>query len=165
MPTYDYECSNGHRFDYLQSITAEPLTECVTCGEPVRRLIGGGAGIIFKGSGFYVTDSKNGNRDKKASAKDTDGKSDTDNGQGQGQGDRQGVQQRCQERRRLLLLCRRRQAGQDRRGYLTRIAVARGSPAARQGAGGSGQTSFSAGVCVPATLCSRRSPRSSRSNE
>ena len=77
MPTYDYECSNGHRFDYLQSITAEPLTECVTCGEPVRRLIGGGAGIIFKGSGFYVTDSKNGNRDKKASAKDTDGKSDT----------------------------------------------------------------------------------------
>ncbi len=77
MPTYDYECSNGHRFDYLQSITAEPLTECVTCGEPVRRLIGGGAGIIFKGSGFYVTDSKNGNRDKKASAKDTDGK-DTD---------------------------------------------------------------------------------------
>ena len=78
MPTYDYECSNGHRFDYLQSITAEPLTECVTCGERVRRLIGGGAGIIFKGSGFYVTDSKNGNRDKKASAKDTDGKSDTD---------------------------------------------------------------------------------------
>ena len=77
MPTYDYECSNGHRFDYLQSITAEPLTECVTCGEPVRRLIGGGAGIIFKGSGFYVTDSKNGNRGKKASAKDTDGKSDT----------------------------------------------------------------------------------------
>ena len=77
MPTYDYECSNGHRFDYLQSITAEPLTECVTCGEPVRRLIGGGAGIIFKGSGFYVTDSKNGNRDKKESAQDTDGKSDT----------------------------------------------------------------------------------------
>ena len=77
MPTYDYECSNGHRFDYLQSITAEPLTECVTCGESVRRLIGGGAGIIFKGSGFYVTDSKNGNRGKKESAKDTDGKSDT----------------------------------------------------------------------------------------
>lgn len=74
MPTYDYECSNGHRFECLQSITAEPLTECVTCGEPVRRLIGGGAGIIFKGSGFYVTDSKNGSRGKKESAKDTDGK-------------------------------------------------------------------------------------------
>ena len=73
MPTYDYECLNGHRFECLQSITAEPLTECVTCGEPVRRLIGGGTGIIFKGSGFYVTDSKNGSRGKKASAKDADG--------------------------------------------------------------------------------------------
>ena len=73
MPTYDYECSNGHRFEYLQSITAAPLTECVTCGEPVRRLIGGGTGIIFKGSGFYVTDSKNGSRAKKES-RDTDAK-------------------------------------------------------------------------------------------
>ena len=70
MPTYDYECSSGHRFEHLQSITAEPLTECITCGEPVRRLIGGGTGIIFKGSGFYVTDSKNGSRGNKAAAKD-----------------------------------------------------------------------------------------------
>lgn len=72
MPTYDYECSNGHRFEYLQSITADPLTACVTCGETVRRLIGGGTGIIFKGSGFYVTDSKNGSHGRKAAAKDTD---------------------------------------------------------------------------------------------
>ena len=78
MPTYDYECSNGHRFEHLQSITAAPLTECVICGEPVRRLIGGGAGIIFKGSGFYVTDSKNGSRRKKDSAKDPDAKTDKD---------------------------------------------------------------------------------------
>lgn len=62
MPTYDYECSNGHQFECLQSITAEPLSECITCGASVRRLIGGGTGIIFKGSGFYVTDSKNGKR-------------------------------------------------------------------------------------------------------
>ena len=78
MPTYDYECANGHRFECLQPITADPLTECVTCGEPVRRLIGGGTGIIFKGSGFYVTDSKNGSRGKNASAKDADGKAATD---------------------------------------------------------------------------------------
>ena len=78
MPTYDYECSNGHRFECLQSITADPLTECLTCGEPVRRLIGGGTGIIFKGSGFYVTDSKNGSRAKKDSSKDTDAKTDKD---------------------------------------------------------------------------------------
>jgi len=76
MPTYDYECSNGHQFEYLQSITAEPLAECITCGAPVRRLIGGGTGIIFKGSGFYVTDSKNGKRADQ-SAKKEEGSGDT----------------------------------------------------------------------------------------
>ena len=76
MPTYDYECSNGHQFEYLQSITAEPLSECITCGGPVRRLIGGGTGIIFKGSGFYVTDSKNG-KHAKQSAKKEEGGTDT----------------------------------------------------------------------------------------
>ena len=58
MPTYDYECARGHNFEQLQPITADPLEECPQCGSSVRRLIGGGAGIIFKGSGFYVTDSK-----------------------------------------------------------------------------------------------------------
>ena len=76
MPTYDYECSNGHQFEYLQSITAEPLSQCITCGAPVRRLIGGGTGIIFKGSGFYVTDSKNG-KHAKQSAKKEEGSADT----------------------------------------------------------------------------------------
>ena len=71
MPTYDYECSNGHGFEALQSITAEPLAECITCGAPVRRLIGGGAGIIFKGSGFYVTDSKNGKSAKQSDKEET----------------------------------------------------------------------------------------------
>ena len=73
MPTYDYECSNGHQFEYLQSITAEPLSECITCGGPVRRLIGGGTGIIFKGSGFYVTDSKNGKHAKQPAKKEEGG--------------------------------------------------------------------------------------------
>ena len=84
MPTYDYECSNGHQFECFQSITAEPLTECVTCGEPVRRLIGGGTGIIFKGSGFYVTDSKNGSRGKKAATGDGDGDAKKDKEKGDG---------------------------------------------------------------------------------
>ena len=70
MPTYDYECSNGHQFEYLQSITAEALSECIMCGGPVRRLIGGGTGIIFKGSGFYVTDSKNGKNGSKSGKKE-----------------------------------------------------------------------------------------------
>ena len=61
MPTYEYECLKcGNHFDEVQSITAEPLKTCPSCGGPVKRLIGTGAGIIFKGSGFYETDYKHG---------------------------------------------------------------------------------------------------------
>jgi putative FmdB family regulatory protein len=61
MPTYDYECKEcGHDFEYFQSMSADPLRDCPQCGGEVRRLIGGGMGIIFKGSGFYVTDSRGG---------------------------------------------------------------------------------------------------------
>jgi len=58
MPTYDYLCDNcGHRFEKFQSITARPLRRCPKCGKrQLKRLIGTGAGIIFKGSGFYETD-------------------------------------------------------------------------------------------------------------
>ncbi|MDC7124550.1 MAG: zinc ribbon domain-containing protein [Spirochaetales bacterium] len=58
MPTYEYECQScGHRFEAFQSMSDEPLTECENCKGPVKRLIFGGTGIIFKGSGFYVNDS------------------------------------------------------------------------------------------------------------
>ena len=58
MPTYDYECNScGTVFEAFQSMSAAPLDTCVKCGKKtVRRLIGAGAGIIFKGSGFYCTD-------------------------------------------------------------------------------------------------------------
>jgi putative FmdB family regulatory protein len=58
MPTYDYECNGcGHKFEEFQSITAAPVRMCPKCRKrKVRRLIGAGAGIIFKGSGFYQTD-------------------------------------------------------------------------------------------------------------
>lgn len=57
MPTYEYEClTEGHRFEEFQYITAPPLTSCPECGGKVRRLISGGAGFLFKGSGFYETD-------------------------------------------------------------------------------------------------------------
>ncbi len=57
MPTYEYECRKcGHEFEFFQSITAEPLKKCPKCRGNLRRKIGSGAGIIFKGSGFYVTD-------------------------------------------------------------------------------------------------------------
>ncbi len=60
MPTYEYECSScGKRFDAFQSITEKPLKKCELCGKhTVRRLISAGAGLIFKGSGFYITDYK-----------------------------------------------------------------------------------------------------------
>jgi len=59
MPTYEYKCNScNHTFELFQSMTAEPATECPECSGPVKRLIGAGAGIIFKGSGFYCTDYK-----------------------------------------------------------------------------------------------------------
>ena len=58
MPTYEYLCDNcEHRFEKFQSITAAPVRKCPNCGRmKVRRLIGCGSGIIFRGSGFYETD-------------------------------------------------------------------------------------------------------------
>ncbi len=57
MPTYDYKCTACEiQFEKFQGITEEPLKECPDCGEEVKRLIGAGAGLIFKGSGFYITD-------------------------------------------------------------------------------------------------------------
>lgn len=58
MPTYEYVCEGcGHQFEKFQSIKAEPARQCPECGKrKLRRLIGSGAGIIFKGSGFYCTD-------------------------------------------------------------------------------------------------------------
>lgn len=59
MPTYEYECKKcGNTFDVFQSMSDEPVKICPTCGGEVRRLINGGTGIIFKGSGFYINDSK-----------------------------------------------------------------------------------------------------------
>ncbi len=61
MPTYEYECTNcGHTFEVFQKMSDPPVENCPQCGEKVRRLINGGSGIIFKGSGFYVTDTKKG---------------------------------------------------------------------------------------------------------
>ncbi len=62
MPTYEYECrACGHRFEKMQSITAVPLKTCPECSKKkVVRLIGSGAGLIFKGPGFYATDHRKG---------------------------------------------------------------------------------------------------------
>ncbi|GHT79900.1 hypothetical protein FACS1894130_10010 [Spirochaetia bacterium] len=89
MPTYEYECKScGHTFDAFQSMRDDPLKTCPQCGKELRRLINGGSGIIFKGSGFYVTDTKGGSstvsggsgaaKESTAGAKAQDGKTAAD---------------------------------------------------------------------------------------
>lgn len=78
MPTYDYECPEcGHAFDAFQKITDKPIQKCPNCAGKLRRLIGSGSGIIFKGSGFYATDyrkgSKSGASDTKPCVRSKDG--------------------------------------------------------------------------------------------
>ena len=70
MPTYDYKCEScGHRFDAWQKITADPIAECPVCGGPVHRILYP-VGVLFKGSGFYINDSR----------ASSDGKSGADSG-------------------------------------------------------------------------------------
>ncbi|MGB1656561.1 MAG: FmdB family zinc ribbon protein [Longimicrobiales bacterium] len=68
MPTYDYQCQKGHRFEVFQRMSDEPVAECPECGEAARRMISGGAGFLFKGDGFYITDYRSDEYKKKASA-------------------------------------------------------------------------------------------------
>jgi putative FmdB family regulatory protein len=59
MPTYEYQCQKcNHRFEVFQAITEKPVDKCPVCNGRVKRLISSGAGLIFKGSGFYITDYK-----------------------------------------------------------------------------------------------------------
>src|SRR5437870_11349797 len=78
MPTYEYKCDAcGAEFERFQSITAEPIKRCPECGKAkVRRLIGTGAGLIFKGSGFYITDYRDKTYADKAKAESGAGSSD-----------------------------------------------------------------------------------------
>lgn len=84
MPTYEYKCTEcGHRSEAFQSIRAAPLQECSECGGKLKRLIGTGAGFIFKGSGFYTTDYRSesyqaaAKKDATAAKPDGDTKTDT----------------------------------------------------------------------------------------
>jgi putative FmdB family regulatory protein len=77
MPTYDYECQTcGHQFEAKQSMKDPHLTDCPqeVCAGPVKRKIGAGAGFIFKGTGFYITDYRSDSY-KAAAKKDSDSSS------------------------------------------------------------------------------------------
>jgi putative FmdB family regulatory protein len=57
MPTYEYRCTTcNHEFEKFQRMSEEPVAECPECGKPAERRLSGGAGLLFKGSGFYITD-------------------------------------------------------------------------------------------------------------
>jgi putative FmdB family regulatory protein len=79
MPTYDYECDAcGHRFEEFQSMKDDPLKKCPECKKKkLRRLIGTGAAILFKGSGFYQTDYRSASYKSAASADEKAGTTDT----------------------------------------------------------------------------------------
>lgn len=69
MPTYDYKCEKcGHIFEIVQKITEDPLKFCPECKGPIKRLISA-AGIVFKGSGFHVTDYKKDKKENKPAEK------------------------------------------------------------------------------------------------
>lgn len=68
MPTYDYRCPNGHEFELFQRISDEPEADCPECGASAERQISAGAGFLFKGEGFYITDYRSDDYRKKASA-------------------------------------------------------------------------------------------------
>jgi len=77
MPTYDYVCTDcNYKFERFHSMSDEPIRVCPNCGGVVHRLISGGTGLIFKGSGYYITDYKNKSNspkvlDKPIKSKDT----------------------------------------------------------------------------------------------
>jgi putative FmdB family regulatory protein len=56
MPTYEYQCPEGHHFEKIQKMSDKPQAKCPVCGKPATRKISGGAGLVFKGTGFYITD-------------------------------------------------------------------------------------------------------------
>lgn len=85
MPTYPYRCRDcGHEFEEFQSMSEDALTECPECGGAIHRIISGGAGLIFKGSGFYITDYRKESYKKDAAKDKSSGSSDSAGSSGTG---------------------------------------------------------------------------------
>jgi putative FmdB family regulatory protein len=78
MPTYEYRCKScGYEFEEFQTMSADPLIMCPKCAKPaLKRLMSSGAGLIFKGSGFYTTDYKKSNTSSSSST-NSESKSDS----------------------------------------------------------------------------------------
>jgi putative FmdB family regulatory protein len=72
MPTYEYRCDNGHKFEQFQRMSEPPIDKCPVCGARAERLLSAGAGLLFKGSGFYITDYRS-EKYRKAAAEEGGG--------------------------------------------------------------------------------------------
>ncbi len=68
MPTYEYRCPKGHQFDLVQRMSDEAKANCPVCGKAAERLLSAGAGFLFKGGGFYITDYRSDTYQKAAKA-------------------------------------------------------------------------------------------------
>src|SRR5688500_16164463 len=66
MPTYEYRCPNEHHFELFQRMSDPPEAKCPECGADAERMMSAGAGLIFKGSGFYITDYRSDSYKKSA---------------------------------------------------------------------------------------------------
>ena len=73
MPTYDYRCEQGHTFELFHSIKDDSTKACPECGTPSKRVPAGGSGLLFKGSGFYITDYRSSGYKERAKAEKSGG--------------------------------------------------------------------------------------------
>ncbi|HEX8453889.1 MAG TPA: zinc ribbon domain-containing protein [Longimicrobium sp.] len=86
MPTYEYRCPQcGNDFEKFQKMSEEPVADCPECGTASQRRLSGGAGLLFKGSGFYITDYR-GESYKKAADADKGGSSSGGESKGESKG-------------------------------------------------------------------------------
>ncbi len=89
MPTYEYRCKDcDHIFDRLKKISDPPVEECPECGGEAERLISGGAGLLFRGSGFYITDYRSESYRKAAESEKGSGKGESGSGSGSAAADK-----------------------------------------------------------------------------
>lgn len=85
MPTYEYRCPQGHEFEKFQRMTEPPVAPCPECGQDAERILSGGAGLLFKGEGFYITDYRSEGY-RKAAEKEKGAKPSGDSGKGESSG-------------------------------------------------------------------------------
>jgi len=79
MPTYEYRCADGHRFERVQRMSDDPIRSCPECGAESERLLSAGAGFLFRGDGFYITDYRSEDY-RKAARAESGGGGDGSNG-------------------------------------------------------------------------------------